>query len=238
MERFQEQREQEIPEKDFSVLLAIVDKIEALSVSKEHSSQEIVEWSKELIKDLLEHIRDDLHLELFEDVSSLYKEMNKENLLARVESVKRVIECLATEKPIIVGEGDTHYANSVTSDLDGLRIAMSEAEALGPVRLLVGLDLKALVGFQNDHAQVSEIDDNEFDLRDTTLRKAYCRHVSGEIQSGDIKYMVMRFPRAMFPAGSLSDLERKQKTPFVFRGLKILSKSDVEIEEETIDLAA
>lgn len=37
------------------------------------------------------------------------------------------------------------------------------------MRLLVGLDLKALVGFTNDHVEVTEISEQEFDLRDTTL---------------------------------------------------------------------
>lgn len=45
--------------------------------------------------------------------------------------MKKVIECLANETPIEVSGGEK-YANSVTSDLEGLRIAMAEAEALGP----------------------------------------------------------------------------------------------------------
>lgn len=207
--------------KDFSELLEIVKKIEDVAVSKEYTPAEVIEWSRVLVADLLEHIRDDLHMELTENVTSLYQEMNRENLLARVESVKRVIECLAEDKPIEVGKGEEHYANSVTSDLEGLRIAMAEAEALGPVRLLVGLDLKALVGFTNDHVEVSEIDENEFDLRDTTLRRAYCRHLKGEIHKEDIKYMVMRIPRGVFPVQYLNDLERKQPSSFIFRGVKI-----------------
>ncbi len=208
-------------EKEFSLLLEIVEKIEDISASKEYTPAEVVELSKGLVADLLTHIQDDLHFELTENVTSVYQEMNKANLLARVESVRRVIECLAENKPIEVGKGGDHYANSVTSDVEGLRIAMAEAEALGPVRLLVGLDLKALVGFTNDHVEVTEIDDNEFDLRDTTLRRAYCRHLEGEIHKEDIKYMVMRIPRNVFPVRFLNDFERKQPSSFIFRAVKI-----------------
>lgn len=220
MERFNNSIESK-EANDFSELLDIVDRIEKLALSKEYTPKEIVDWSRELVAELLEHIQNDFHLTLTEDVSSLYGEMSKENLLARVESVRRVVECLATSKPILVGAGGDHYANSVTSDVEGLRIAMAEAEAVGPVRLLVGLDLKALVGFTNDHVEVSEIDDSEFDLRDTTLRKAYCRHLEGEIHKEDIRYMVMRIPRNVFPSQFLNDIEKKHQTGFIFRGVKI-----------------
>ncbi len=212
----------EFPEqKDFSQLLDIVEKLETLANSKEYDPQEIVEWSRELVSDLLQHIETDLQLKLSEDVNEVYRKMNQENLLARVESVKRIVECLTHETPIEVGIGDNHYANSVTADLEGLRIAMAEAETFGPVRLLVGLDLKALVGFTNDHVEVSEIDDNEFDLRDTALRKAYCRHLDGEIHKEDIRYVVLRIPRKVFPNSLLNDFEKKQQTPFIFRSISI-----------------
>lgn len=206
---------------DFSEIMNIVSRIEELALSNEYSQSEIIEWSRELVADLLEHIERDFELQLTQDVTSIYKNMNRENLLARVESVKKVIECLANETPIEVGKGGEKYANSVTSDLEGLRIAMAEAEALGPVRLLVGLDLKALVGFTNDHVEVTEISEQEFDLRDTTLRQAYCRHLEGEIRKEDIRHMVMRIPRKVFPVQFLNDIEKKQNTPFIFRGVTV-----------------
>lgn len=219
-------------QKDFSELLSIVERLEALSSSEKFTREETMEWSKELVLDLIDHMRNDLELTLTDDVSALYNEMNRENLLARVENVKRVIECLTQGAPITVGAGDANYANSVTSDLEGLRIAMSEAEVFGPVRLMVGLDLKALVGFTNDHVEVSEIDDNEFDLRDTTLRKAYCRHLDGAIHKDDIRYIVMRIPRAVFPVKYLNDIEKKQPTSFIFRGAKLeVAQRHEQVEE-------
>ncbi len=170
------------------------------------------------VREFLEHFESDIHLNLSSNVTELYGEMANKNLLARVEGIKRTIGCLVGKEPIEVGAGDTHYANSVTADLDGLRIAMAEAEALGPIKLLVGLDVKALISFTNDHLQVSEIDDNEFDLRDTGLRKAYCRHVSGHILPEDIKYVVLRIPRVVFPENMLLPQEKTQEGRFIFRG--------------------
>lgn len=225
MERLHTEAESIEPTQDFSELLTIVEKLEEISLSRELAPEEIVEQSKALVHELLSHIEDDFHLVLSDDINTLYAEMNSQNLLARVESVKRVVECLAHDMPITVGEGGEHYANSVTADAEGLRIAMAEAEAIGPVRLLMGLDLKALVGFTNDHVKVSEIAENEFDLRDTALRHAYCRHLEGSIQKEDIRYMVMRIPRSVFPREMMSDIERKQPSAFIFRGVKIQNDS-------------
>jgi hypothetical protein len=200
----------------------IVDRIEEVGESR-LGREEMIRELKPLVKEMLQHIQDDLHFELTEDVTALYNEMSKEDLLARVESVKKVISCMVKNEPITVGVGGDHYANSVTSDSEGLRIAMAEAEALGPIRLLVGLDIKALIGFQSDHLVVSEIEDNNFDLRDTSLRKAYCRHIEGEIRRGDIRYMVLRVPGHLFPEEKLTSEEKVAKLPFVFRGIRVSS---------------
>lgn len=205
----------------FEELLAIVQKMELLGESDELTREEIMRESKVLVTELLSHLDSDLHLNLSENIGSLYAEMQRENLIARVEQVASVLKCLATNEPISVGSQDTHYANSVTADPEGLRIAMSEADALGPVRLLVGLDLKALIGFTTDHLSVSEIDDSELDLRDTNLRKNFCRHVSGEIHRDDIRYVVMRIPKAYFPQDSLTPEEEKMSGQFVFRGARL-----------------
>ncbi len=217
----------------YRVLTELVEDIETVSESNDLNVREKTERLKELVEDLLNHISDDLELNLSPEVSNIYNEMSQRNLLARVESVKNVVECLSVKKPIKVGDKDHHYANCVTSDKDGLRIAMAEAEAIGPVRLLMGLDLKALIGFSNDHIEVVDIEDNEFDLRDTTLRKAYCRHIVGEIYAEDIKYLVLRIPKHLFPESKLLDYEKISSGKFIFRGAKVetfkAQQSDLEI---------
>ena len=225
--------EQEKGEAHFSELLNIVQKMDALGESDDLTREQIIAESKNLVSELLSHLDTDLHLELSANIGSIYAEMLRENLLARVERVASVIECMATNTPITVGSADSHYANSVTADPEGLRIAMAEADAVGPVRLLVGLDLKALVGFSTDHLTVSEIDDNEHDLRDTNLRKGVCRHVSGEIHRDDIRYVVMRIPRSCFPEDALVPEEKNISGNFIFRGAKIprISQVGVELQE-------
>lgn len=188
------------------------------------------------VEKIIEHLESDLHLELTPDVTSLYNEMINENLLARVENIESVVECIDEDRPIKVGSEDKHYANSVAASLDGLRIALAEGDAPGPVRMLIGLDAKAMIGFTSDHLKVSEIDDNEFDLRDTNMRKALCRHVSGEIRHEDIKYVVLRIPRRLFPKEKLLPIEAENIGPFIFRGTKILRNASN--TEENIRLAA
>lgn len=203
-----------------SKLEDIVARSEELSTAR-LSPEVLREKSKELVEELVDHLESDLGLELSADVTTYYEEMAREHLLARVEDIARVMECIEKDAPIAVGSSDKHYANSVTADQEGLRIAMAEAEALGPVRLLIGLDVKTLIGFKGDHLEVSEIDDNEMDIRDTQLRKAYCRHVNGEIHKDDIKYLVMRIPTKLFPQERLSEAERQAPSPFVFRGARL-----------------
>src|SRR5690606_13199423 len=176
-------------------ILSIVRLIEEVSESTDLSPEEIKEQCKTLTAELLDHLRTDLNLELSSDVSTLYEEMQREKLLARVENATRVIECIATKSPIPVGSNDTHYANAVIAEPEGLRIAMAAADVLGPVRFLVGLNLKAIVRFKSDHPEVAEVDDSQIAIRATQMRKSFCRHVVGEILTEAMRYMVLRIPR-------------------------------------------
>jgi hypothetical protein len=228
MPRFETENSQEQGSEAY--LLKLVSDIENISNSEEFSPAEMQERCKPLVRELLEHFETDLHLHLSSEISILYAEMQRKNLLARVESVSKIIECIAAHKPILVGNDESHYANAVTSDPEGLRIALAEADAVGPVRLLVGLDLKALIGFKSDHLEVSEIDDDQFDQRDTGVRKSLCRHVVGEILPEDLECMVLRIPRVYFPEEDLLPHEQEQSTPFIFRGSKVkafLSEPDI-----------
>lgn len=202
----------EPPFEKASHLIELAEKIELLEDREE---------LKESIEKFLEFFEEEMNVELSHDVTHIYGEMSREHLIARVERIKHTVACLVGHEPIEVGKGDSHYANSVTSDPEGLRIAMAEGEAPGPIRLLVGLDLNALIGFTSDHLNVSEIEDSNFDLRDTGMRKAYCRHISGEILPEDIKYVVLRIPRAMFPESMLEEVEQKNTSKFIFRGAKL-----------------
>ncbi len=225
------------PEKDkFSKLLSIVKAIEEISNQDNISPEEFEKQSKDLVEQLLSHLDSDLHMELSSDVTAIYSEMSNENLLARVEKIVNVVKCLAEGSPIIVGKNDHHHANSVTADPIGLRIAMAEADAIGPLRLLVGLDVKSLVGFKHDHVSVTEIDHDEFDVRDTMLREALCRHIKGEIHREDIRYVIIRIPRHLFPKEMLLKDETETRSQFIFRGAKIPNVA-FEIEEERKEAA-
>jgi hypothetical protein len=65
-------------------------------------------------------------------------------------------------------------------------------------------------------------------MRDTSLRASYCRHVNGEIHRMDVRYMVMRIPKAMFPLDKLSEQEQLQGGQFVFRGIEMPASAEAE----------
>jgi hypothetical protein len=222
------------PKEGHPELVALAERLELLS-NKSLSREEIISESKEIVTEALKHLESDLGLELSPDVTSIYNQMFTEGLLARVEDTARVLRCIAENEPITVGGADKHYANSVIADPEGLRIAMAEAEAFGPIRLLVGLDLKTLVGFRNDHLEVSEIDHNEFDMRDTSLRAGLCRHVNGEIRREDVRYMIMRIPKSMFPVDKLSEQEKSSASQFIFRGVEMPASRQI---QEDLPMAA
>ncbi len=215
-------------------VLDIVEQLEIISEQENSTVEEKIPRLKQLVSELLEHLEQDFLLNLSSDVAYLYEEMSKKDLLARVERIKNILECLGESKPIVVGDNDHHYANSVTTNKEGIRIAMSEARVRGPVRFLVGLDLKALVGFTKDHIHVEEVEDFNFDLRDTNIRIANCRHIVGEIHSEDIKYLIMRIPRKLFPENKLNTDELHSNTQFIFRGTKIDINQQSGIEGDKI----
>jgi hypothetical protein len=215
-------------EEDYSKVLELARRLEEIGESRTLSPEERIRESKGLVKELLVYLDSNLNLNLSGDVTSLYNEMYRENLLARVEKLPNIVECIVNGKPIVVGAGNNRKANCVTANAEGLRIAMAEGAGMGPVRLLMGLDVKSLIGFTNDHIDVSEIDDPETDARDVASRKAYCRHITGEIHRDDIKYMTMRIPRNFFPEEDLSPEERDSLAKFIFRGGKISASAEEE----------
>jgi hypothetical protein len=216
MEKFNGWENQESHE----ALATLAERMEEVSLSS-LPKEEMIATLRPLVAEFLDTAEHELGISFTDDVSRIYTEMSREQLLARVERISRIASCLERGESIGVGSVEDHYANSVTPDPEGLRIAMAEADAPGPLRIMVGLDLKAMVGFKNDHVEVHEIEDDAFDLRDTSLRAAYCRHVVGEIYRDDIRYLILRIPRQLFPAERLLEAERKTPTPFVFRASKL-----------------
>jgi len=180
------------------------------------------EFIREHVEEFFENLKEKFDIELESDISSLYEGMRNENCLARIDALSRIVKVLETNEPASMGneEIETHYANAVIPESEGIKLAFAEGQAPGPVRMLIGFG-KTLVGFKTDHLEVSEIDFSETDPRNTAERKYLCRHVSGELTKDDIRYVVMRMPRNVVPEAVLSDEEKTDGSMFVFRGFKI-----------------
>lgn len=196
--------------------------ITALAVKLEKS--ETAEETKEILKRILFFLESILKMEFTGNVTRIYNTMREEGLMLRGESISKIFETIINHKPLRVGDKDDHYANAVIPEPEGIKIAFAEARAPGPIRLIVAFDIRSLIGFEPDNLEVSAIEvsrikTSETDPRDTALRSNLCRHVSGNLLPRQIKYLILRVPRSVFPEEYLGP-DESEETKFVFRGGK------------------
>ena len=179
-----------------------------------------LEIIKSKLGELLESIENDLHVS-FEDPDEIYKDMERERCLARVERLSRVLETVELDHELpISAETETHYANAVIPNDKGIQLAFAEGQAPGPVRTIVSFG-KTIIGFKTDSLSVEEIDFDDSEIRDNRERKYLCRHVTGKLHRKDILSVVMRIPRQMIDTKYLTDEENTLELPFIFRAFKI-----------------
>lgn len=192
----------------------------SLELAQELESTDDEEIIREKLGKMLESIEHDLGIKFTSNVSSIYKGMQNEDCLVRVESLSRVLETVELESPLkISDEHESHYANAVIPNPEGIKIALSEGQAPGPVRIMVGFG-KTIIGFKADNILVEEVEFSESDIRDAKERKYLCRHVSGELIKKDIRYLVMRIPFSLLQDQFLTEDEKNKKPHFVFRGME------------------
>ncbi len=200
------------------------EKVVELSHSLEESENE--EFIKENIPVLFDLINKDLGIEIIkdQDVNKIYKKLQEENCLVRVEKLSKIMEVLELDKPFKVGEGgeDFAYANSVIPEPEGLKIAFAEGHASGTMKLALALG-KHLIGFKANgkYLKVSEVDfsnKEDVELRDVQKRNYLCRHIDGMIEKEDIRAVVLRIPRHLMKNELLTDDELNTSTSFIFRG--------------------
>ena len=147
--------------------------------------------------------------------------MQSENCLVRTERLSRVLETVELESPLVVSnENEEHYANAVIPSPEGIKIALSEGLAPGPVRIMVGFG-KTIIGFKTDNMLVEEIDFSESEIRDSAERKFLCRHVTGNLSKHDVRYIIIRIPYTYLQEKYLTDSERTKKPKFIFRGMAL-----------------
>ena len=174
-----------------------------------------------LVREYIEILTNDCDIQLSPDVTALYQEMERRKLLLRLESATKIFEALLLQKAIDLGTDEKRSENAVIPAQEGIAIAFAEGETRGPIRTLVGFDVNSAIGFDSRNVKVDEIEVDELDMRNTALRKAYCRHVSGQLPPEDLQYLVLRIPRGVFPKEILSDEEMKKESKFIVRGARV-----------------
>ena len=196
----------------------------SLELARELEEMNDDEVIHQKLGELLKSIETDLGVSFDTDVGPLYDRMMADNCLVRVERLSRVLETVELTKPLrISDEDERHYANAVIPSPEGIKIALAEGQAPGPVRIMVGFG-KTLVGFKTDHVSVSEVEFGESDIRDPRERRYITRHVVGELPPEDIHYIVIRLPSNLVGEECLSNDEKKMKPRFIFRGLHLAYK--------------
>jgi hypothetical protein len=197
------------------------EKVVRLSRALEESKDP--EFIKQRLPELFAILENELRISLLKgrEVDAAYKLFQEDGCLVRVENFTRIMEAIGLDHGFQVGESadDSHYANAVIPEPEGIRLAFAEGQASGPLRLAIGIG-KSLVGFRtnSDHITVSPVDFSEDDQRDTAKRAYLCRHVEGEIVKEDIRGVVMRIPRVVIDDSLLTDEELGSEGQFVFRG--------------------
>lgn len=198
----------------------VEEKVVRLSRTLEESKDP--EFIKQMLPELFAVLENDLHLLLLKgpEIDKVYSLFRTEECLIRVENFTRIMEAVGLDHGFKVGESadDSHYANAVIADPEGIRLAFAEGQASGPLRVAMGFG-KSLVGFRtnSEHIKVSRVDFSEDDQRDVAKRDYLCRHVEGEIEKSDIRGVVMRIPRTVMPDSLLTDDELDGEGPFIFR---------------------
>ncbi len=192
-------------------------------LSRELEQSQDPQFIQRALPELFDVLKKELGISLLsgEEIQKVYNLFQEEGCLVRVENFTRIMSALELSQGFKVGESadDSHYANAVIPDPEGIRLAFAEGQASGPLRLAMGLG-KSLVGFRghSDHLTVSNVDFSEDDQRDVAKRDYLCRHIEGEILKEDIRGVVMRIPRNVVGESLLTDEELENEGQFIFRG--------------------
>lgn len=195
----------------------------SIELAKQLESTYEPEFLKKHLGELLDLIEIETGNHFLKEVDPIYDGMKADNCLVRVEQLSRVLEAIELGSSYEIGhKGENHYANAVIPEEKGIKLALAEGQAQGPIRTMVSFG-KTIIGFKTDNLMVSEVDfvSDTAGFRDENERKYICRHVEGTVNKEDIKYMVMRIPRHLLNDDRLSKEELEDPdVSFIFRGVK------------------
>ena len=189
-------------------------------LEEEHNPEKF----KELMPLFLKGIEDLFKNKLTEQVTPIYKKMQDEKLILRVENMSRVIQSFKNHEGYVIGNKGDHRANCVIPENEGIKLAFAEGFAPGPVRLLIGYDVRTAIAFSPEKVLVTAIDDLEIETRDAKVRKNLCRHIEGTIEPEHIKSVILRVLKKFFQESRMTEQEINSNTFYIIRGIEIYNK--------------
>lgn len=196
----------------------------AIELAQELENSEDITYIKENLGKLLDLIERETGSEFQNEVDSIYEEMKNENCLVRVEQLSRILETIELNKDLPIGHNaETHYANAVIPEEAGIKLALAEGQAPGPIRAIMSFG-KSLIGFKTENLSIMEVDfvADTAGVRNEHERKYVCRHVEGTLRKDDIKFLIIRIPKHLLDEKHISEEEQAEKDfPFVFRATKL-----------------
>lgn len=196
----------------------------AIELAQQLENSEDMDYIKKNLGTLLDLIEKETGHEFKEEIDTIYEDMKKEKCLVRVEQLSRILETIEHNKDLPIGHNaETHYANAVIPEEAGIKLALAEGQAPGPIRAIMSFG-KSLIGFKTDNLEVKEVDyvPDAAGVRDEQERKYVCRHVEGTLKKEDIKFLVIRIPKHLLDDEHLKEDEKEDNGfPFVFRAAKL-----------------
>jgi hypothetical protein len=177
------------------------------------------EKKKEIVNSLYDRISDMTQTQGLEMTpGNIWNAYGEQGLLIRRGRPEKDIWAVLHDEGITMHEGDALFPNAADDSREGLRIAMSEGQG--------GDALAVIYGFDPASVDVHNVIPTEHDPRDKERFK-HVKSVRGSVPVNDLRYIIFRTPRHLFPEEKL--LEDEEDKKFIFRSIDL---SNAQQEED------
>lgn len=155
--------------------------------------------------------------EYFEDVDELYRQYAVADTLVRRDDPARLLDVAVDAEPYVVSfAGKQPFANGAAFGPRGEGMANALLEGFS------GDVVAAVVGFDGGSVDAQTVPDAGITKRrpgGASLSRAYVRAISGTVAPDDLRFIILRIPKAFFPDDQLRP-EEEERT-HILRGIGI-----------------
>lgn len=142
---------------------------------------------------------------------NIYARIGQREYLVRRGNLERELVPLLSGRDIDIASR-RESGNAAVDTPEGVSTAMTEGVS--------GAEIAFLYGFSDEHVETQPITLQEGDLRGKA-RERIVRTVSGTVPFEDVRYIVLRIPKDLFPHDLLNESEADSENPFVFRSIDL-----------------